>query len=651
MSIIKLLTPKMTSNTTPSGEVTCSDRYSTNYEPFYAFNWEYGDDSHTWATIQSLPQWICYHFPEPVCVTKITTVNRNENNVRAVSEYTLQGSNNGTNWTDIVTCNLTNRSRHAATTFDNIENNKAYLYYRLYVTGNYNNATGAGCGFAEVELYGYKPIDLIELIPKMTSNTTPKGVASSQWGQDAYKAFDQNSSTSIANGNENSYGYIEYDFADPVTISKVEFTGSVGSIAPNYKDFDFDVYLYYNAQWNLYGSFTLTGVPGDNPSPPNTYEIEEGEISNVLKLKIEAKTQKTYGNGYQVIEIMAYGPDYGNKTGEIVAIRDWFKATRYLKEDVEKFFLRYNSYFPYNLTILASAGSTITLIGRTSLNKYVIKMAGNSVTKLLFFSYEETIEVSDGLTTVVKTLDDQNDIISIIPAYQETVLWDYITDNNGNLKDGPTYDLVLHDNVENYQEIILEVMAYTPDIGGSWDADNFIKIPVGPLMNGITPGKTNVMTGYGIWKDRATVYTLSTNHVQKVYSNYGYNNSMNAVRVIGVKMAYTETLLWDYVRDNSGNIVYDNTALTLAQSINNFDELVIELVSNYTDVTDQNWNGTCFYTIPVNVLINARNANYFNYTSYNERSSRFYASGTTFQKATVGTANTNGIVRVYGINH
>lgn len=157
MSIVKL-TPKMTSNTTPSGEVTCSHYHNEYYLPFYAFNEEYGDNMYTWGTTQALPQWICYHFPKQVRVTRIKTVNRNETYVRAVSEYTLQGSNDGTSWTDIVTCNLSDSSAHAEATFD-IENNNWYYYYRLYITGNYNNATGTGCGFAEVELYGVTVIN------------------------------------------------------------------------------------------------------------------------------------------------------------------------------------------------------------------------------------------------------------------------------------------------------------------------------------------------------------------------------------------------------------------------------------------------------------------------------------------------------------
>ena len=146
------LVPIMTSNTSPSGEASCSNRYNGNYEPFYAFNRQLGGDAQTWATIQALPQWIQYKFEEPKVVKKIVTVNRNERNIRAAKTYILQGSNDGSTYTDIQTCSIQSYAAHYKEVVD-IENETAYLYYRLYVTEQYSN-TGAGCGFAEIDLYG-----------------------------------------------------------------------------------------------------------------------------------------------------------------------------------------------------------------------------------------------------------------------------------------------------------------------------------------------------------------------------------------------------------------------------------------------------------------------------------------------------------------
>lgn len=113
----------------------------------------------------------------------------------------------------------------------------------------------------------------------------------------------------------------------------------------------------------------------------------------------------------------------------------------------------------------------------------------------------------------------------------------------------------------------------------------------------------------------------------------------------------TQTLLWDYVEDNEGTIPYQPFSVTLRQSINNFDELVVENVSSSSDLTDQNWKSTNQWIINVSALNNAVLANYISYTSYDIRSSRYHIEGTTFEKTRNNSANTNGLVRVYGVKY
>lgn len=172
---LTIATPIMTSNTSPSGYVaSCSNRYNSNYEPFYAFNRSHGGDRYTWATTNNLPQWIQIKFPSAVCIRKLITFNRNESNIRAVSTFVFQGSNNGSSWTNIQTCNIASSSAHYKATFD-IDNTKKYLYYRLYCTGNFNNSTGTGCGFSDIEMY--KPdenyaVDFYTLLTTYTRQDT-----------------------------------------------------------------------------------------------------------------------------------------------------------------------------------------------------------------------------------------------------------------------------------------------------------------------------------------------------------------------------------------------------------------------------------------------------------------------------------------------
>lgn len=114
---------------------------------------------------------------------------------------------------------------------------------------------------------------------------------------------------------------------------------------------------------------------------------------------------------------------------------------------------------------------------------------------------------------------------------------------------------------------------------------------------------------------------------------------------------YSTTCIWDYVEDNSGVIPYAICSLTLNDNINNYDMIIAELVSAASDLSDQNWNGTQLMQLDVNALNNSYNNNYWVYSSFDDRSSRFYISGTTFQKTTNNRENTNGIVRVYGVKY
>lgn len=119
----------------------------------------------------------------------------------------------------------------------------------------------------------------------------------------------------------------------------------------------------------------------------------------------------------------------------------------------------------------------------------------------------------------------------------------------------------------------------------------------------------------------------------------------------GSGKGYTTTCIWDYVEDNSGVIPYNPCTLTLNQDINNFESLVIELVSVAGDISSVDWNSTVLHQVDVNALNNLYNNNYLTYTSFGERASRFYIKDTTFQKTVNNLSNVNGIVRVYGIKY
>ena len=160
------------------------------------------------------------------------------------------------------------------------------------------------------------------LIPLMTSNYQPIGEvkynevqgctgagtnAVAAGVENSYYAFDRNNTTGVTYMSENVYGIIEYDFPVPVTIEEIGFNAGVGAMNGYYKDFDFKVSLYYNEDWHTYGTKNIhNGVM--LPAPLNEYSIDgSDDISGVTKIKIASETQKTYGNGWVINNIKAFG--------------------------------------------------------------------------------------------------------------------------------------------------------------------------------------------------------------------------------------------------------------------------------------------------------------------------------------------------------
>lgn len=112
-------------------------------------------------------------------------------------------------------------------------------------------------------------------------------------------------------------------------------------------------------------------------------------------------------------------------------------------------------------------------------------------------------------------------------------------------------------------------------------------------------------------------------------------------------MAYSSTVLWDYIDDNGGQIPYGTYTVILNDTIDNYDELLVEFLSNYLD-TD-----TIDFRISVSMIKSSFLQNYIAYTSWDQRSSKFYISGTTFQKTNDNSnqGTINSLIRIYGIKY
>ena len=246
------LVPKMTSNTTPSGQCGAS---SSNSDAYKAFD----DNSSTdWSATTTTNQWIKYTFATAVVIRKVTLIPTYSSSGR-VKNFKISGSNDGTNWTDLYTGVAENRDYTDSPLVAEFENNVAYTQYRLYVTDEY----GSGNMYirvSEIQLYSaeglcvdsnamtliggnnycantlladsnwreaicnspYFESVLNAKVPKMTGNTTPSGEAFSNAvynNKQPYLAFDDDSTTySTYTGVVN--GYTGYHFTEDVSIYK-----------------------------------------------------------------------------------------------------------------------------------------------------------------------------------------------------------------------------------------------------------------------------------------------------------------------------------------------------------------------------------------------------------------------------------------------
>lgn len=146
-----------------------------------------------------------------------------------------------------------------------------------------------------------------------------------------------------------------------------------------------------------------------------------------------------------------------------------------------------------------------------------------------------------------------------------------------------------------------------------------------------------------------TVEDLDT-VIDEVYEARGEYDSLDERLNASTGGNYSITVLWDYTTDNNGTIQYDPFIGTLHDNINNYDAIQLEVVSDSGDLGTGDWEATALSPIiPVYALNNLLKNNYFNYTSFGERSSRWYIKDTTVQKTSTNIGQTNGLVCVYGI--
>ena len=535
-----LATPKMTSNTTPSGVVSCSSSFASNYAPWYAFDQTIAQDPYTWATINSLPQWISYQFPDPVCIHKVAIENRAETNRRAIETFKFQASNDGTNWTDLETCTSVKFNNYDRSEFF-IPNDEEYTYYRLYVTSNFNNLTGSGCGVNEIELY--KPKYPIRYKYKNVDMSNPTLMIENSMRVDAVSASEND--TTYLGGD---YIGCQIAYSGPIDvseISKITYRLITGAC------YGGGTYATRERFWYRVG--VMRSIPSSFPAGDTSAEmgyiaVNEYKRSNTDYGYQELDISDLTGTIYIVINChgwtseisdikLAYVDNHSQFAGSAEAIRDWFNASFYNKEEIENLFIQNNSGLQaYDLTIYnGEPEQLIQVEGQTSDQVYNLCLAGileddtYAYHGLLWFEPDEDIKIYDvesGEELLEYTLDELIDEIELptIPEPDYDVTSPYYMEETGafallyyysrtyyKLNEGPAYAFCCYDGTDTHAILIslesnntvYRVNNYQPPANTftvtlnnkTWYVDGFSYSEPGNYSEGHTDHYINISSG------------------------------------------------------------------------------------------------------------------------------------------------------------
>jgi len=162
--------PIMTSNTTPSGVASASDYFGGGYEAFRAFDHDNSSEFCWFSNPGALPKWLQYQFTSGKVITRYDIYTRNGDlGGRKPKNWTLSGSNDGTNWTTLDT--QTNQFDATGTVDSNsysVSNSTSYTYYRLNISADWGDSY---MGIGELELYDSSSIEEVSIIQHSNSGT------------------------------------------------------------------------------------------------------------------------------------------------------------------------------------------------------------------------------------------------------------------------------------------------------------------------------------------------------------------------------------------------------------------------------------------------------------------------------------------------
>lgn len=141
-----IITPAMTSNTTPSGIVSASSSLGALYDSWKAF--DRVEAASEWLTSGATTGWLAYEFPTARAVGRYVLVPpANQSPTSIPRDWTFEGWN-GSTW--VILDTVTGNSGTANVT-RTLANTTAYIRYRINIT--LNNGSGSYTGIRELYLY------------------------------------------------------------------------------------------------------------------------------------------------------------------------------------------------------------------------------------------------------------------------------------------------------------------------------------------------------------------------------------------------------------------------------------------------------------------------------------------------------------------
>ena len=301
--------PVMTSNTEPYGTASASTENTSGgtYSAFKAFD-NVVSTSDLWCPT-TVSGWVQYKFTNPINVNIVCIISKYNNGGR-LNNFKIQASNDGTTWEDLYEGTCKEDSTSALEQYFKFNNEKYYLYYRLYALDTY--VSGGYPNIIKLQFYGRA---LNVSVPTMTSNTAPYGEASaSSERRSAYYAFDKilTSDNDWITAAGVSTGDIIYRFNNAINLKLV-------MIYPVYyngigvKTFEIDA-SNDGVNW----SDTLySGSIEDNQSSAkqNYFIINNTEKYLYYRLRVTSSTS-TDGLNKQIVrvaELQFYGVDYSER--------------------------------------------------------------------------------------------------------------------------------------------------------------------------------------------------------------------------------------------------------------------------------------------------------------------------------------------------